>query len=91
MSTTEETAREIRRFPHLTREDVEQLRGMPEPMAREFENLLRRQHRVECQHVEHQAAGVEIDGHAVARRVHGSGAGGGWRRGLPPGAARLDA
>ncbi|MGK2937867.1 MAG: hypothetical protein ACSLFR_08710 [Solirubrobacteraceae bacterium] len=80
--------RDIRRYPHLTREDVEQLRQMPEAMAREYENLLRREYRSEQRHRDHRAESIEIDGFAVARRIHGEGAGGGWRRGQTAGVAR---
>lgn len=82
------TERVIRRFAHLTRDDAEHLRQMPEAMSREYEKLLQQQSRSDLRYAEHQAAGVDLDDTTVARRVHGHGAGGGWRRGLPQGAAR---
>lgn len=80
--------REVRRYPHLTSQDVEALRRMPEDMAREYENLLKRQYRSERRHREHRASALDVESVGVARRVHGEGAGGGWRRGLAPGSAR---
>lgn len=81
--------RDVRRYPHLTREDVEQLRRMPEAMARAYEALLRRQWYSEQRHREHRASEVlDVESVTVSRRVHGEGAGGGWRRGPAAGAAR---
>lgn len=79
--------RDVRRYPHLTREDVEQLRRMPEEMAREYERLLSRQWYDEQRHREHRAID-DAESFAVSRRVHGEGAGGGRRRGQAAGAAR---
>lgn len=81
--------RDVRRYPHLTSQDVEALRLMPEEMAREYENLLKRQYRSERRHREHRASqALDVESVGVARRVHGEGAGGGWRRGTAAGVPR---
>lgn len=87
MKATDTAPRAIRRYAHLTRDDVEALRMMPEAMGRAYEKLIQRQWEADRREREHQADS-DIDGYAVARRVHGEGAGGGRRRGRPPGGAR---
>lgn len=80
--------RAVRRFPHLTREDVEMLQQMPEEMARSYEALIEQQWRSDRRHEQHCAGDVAELEYAVHRRVHGQGAGGGQRRGSPPGVPR---
>ncbi|UUY01945.1 hypothetical protein LRS13_14585 [Svornostia abyssi] len=71
---------EIRRYPHLTPEDAEILRGLDPKGARDFERLLKRQHASDRRYRTHHT-GVEPDAleRAAGRRRYGDGVGGGRR------------
>lgn len=84
------SGRSLRRFPHLTRADVELLEQLEPDAARAFEAFLRQQHRGDREHRARQTPEADL-GNDALERLHARrssrwshGPGGGRQRHLPP-------